>query len=163
VYNCKSEKPDFLLLGSARTVFSSDILGGILKRIMPEVGCDVLVFNERNFSDIQSVLIIYTDNGDDYLFSYAGLLNHVTGRKFYAVQPAAANESAPVPPNHQGLPIVTISVGMLKPSFLRSVDLVLVAEASWKTLEEVYNLPVKHFQSVLIIHRGGNGNRFLMP
>lgn len=161
VYNCKSEKPDFLLLGSARTVFSTDILGGILKRIMAEVSCDVLVFNERNFSDIQSVLIIYTGNDDDFLFSYADMLNHTTGRKFYAVHLAAAYESTPVSPNHNDIPVIAVSIGMLKPSFLRSVDLVLVAEANWKALEELYNLPVKHFQSVLIIHRGVNGNRFL--
>jgi hypothetical protein len=159
--NCKSEKPDFLLLGSARSIFSSDILGGILKRIIHEATCDILVFNERDFREIHSVLIVYFGNGDEYLFDYARMMNHENGRKFYTCQRGSENMNSPDAPGNIGIPVVPVTVSLLQPAFLRSIDLVMVAESNWKMLEEKDNLPVSQFPSLLIIHKGSNGNRIL--
>ncbi len=159
--NCKLEKPDFLLLGSARSVFSSDILGGILKRIIHEANCDILVFNERNFSEIQSVLIVFFGNGDEYLFDYAKMLNHNSGRKFYAYYRGLENKESADAFNNSGIPMVPVTGSMLQPAFLRSIDLVMVSEQNWKALEEKNNLPVNQFPSLLIIHKESNGNRIL--
>jgi len=159
--NCKLEKPDFLLLGSARSVFSSDILGGILKRIIQEANCDILVFNERNFSEIQSVLIVYFGNGDEYLFDYAKMLNHDIGRKFYTYHRGLENKESANAFNNSGIPMVPVTGSLLQPAFLRSVDLVMVAEQNWKAFEEKDNLSINHLPSLLIIHKGNNGNRIL--
>ncbi len=159
--NCKLEKPDFLLLGSARSVFSTDILGGILKRIINEADCDILVFNERNFSEIQSVLIVFFGNGDEYLFDYARMLNHESGRKFYTYHRGLENKESADAFNNSGIPMVPVTGSLLQPAFLRSVDLVMVSEQNWKALEEKNNLPINQFPSLLIIHRGSNGNRIL--
>lgn len=159
--NCKLEKPDFLLLGSARSVFSSDILGGILKRIINEANCDILVFNERNFSEIQSVLIVFFGNGDEYLFDYAKMLNHESGRKFYTYHRGLENKESADAFNNSGLPMVPVTGSLLQPAFLRSIDLVMVSEQNWKALEEKNNLPVSQFPSLLIIHKEINGNRIL--
>jgi Kef-type K+ transport system membrane component KefB/nucleotide-binding universal stress UspA family protein len=160
--NCRLEKPDFLILGSARSVFSTDILGGILKRIINEVTCDVLVFNERNFNQIQSVLIVYFGNGDEYLFDYARMLNHDSGRKFYTYHRGLENKNSADTFNNSGIPMVPVTGSLLQPAFLRSVDLVLVSETNWKSLEEKHNLSISHFPSLLIIHKGSNGNRILL-
>jgi len=159
--NCKSEKPDFLIVGSARSVFSTDILGGILKRIIHEAVCDVLIFNERSFNEIQSVLIVYFGNGDEYLFDYARMLNHSSGRKFYAYHRGLENKDSADAFNNSGIPIVPVTGSLLQPAFLRSVDLVMVSETNWKVLEEKYNLPLGQFPSLLIVHKGKNGNRIL--
>jgi Kef-type K+ transport system membrane component KefB len=159
--SCKLEKPDFLILGSARSVFSTDILGGILKRIITEAPCDVLIFNERNFNEIQSVLVVYFGNGDEYLFDYARMLNHHNNRKFYTYHRGLENKESADAFNNSGIPMVPVTGSLLQPAFLRSIDLVLVSEYNWKALEEKHNMPVSKFPSLLIIHKAKNGNRIL--
>jgi len=161
LHTCKMETPDFLILGSARSVFSTDILGGILKRIISEATCDVLIFNEHNFHKIRSVLIVYFGNGDDYLFDYAKMLNHDSGRKFYTYHREPESKRSSGAFNHPDIPMVKVTESILQPSFLRSIDLVLISEGNWKAFEEKQNLPVNHFPSLLIIHKGRNGNRIL--
>jgi Kef-type K+ transport system membrane component KefB/nucleotide-binding universal stress UspA family protein len=158
---CQTEKPDFLILGSARSVFSTDILGGILKRLIVEVPCDVLIFNERNFSKIQSILIIYFGNGDDFLFDYARILNHNNGKKFYTYHRGLENKESVNAFNNSGIPMVPVTGSLLQPAFLRSVDLVMVSENNWKTLEGKHNLPINQFPSLLIIHKADTENRIL--
>jgi hypothetical protein len=158
---CKTEKPDFMILGSARTVFSTDILGGILKRIILDAPCDVLIFNERNFTEIQSILIVFFGNGDDFLFEYAQMLNHNSGKKFYAYHRGLENKDTSHAFNTSGIPMVPVTGSLLQPAFLRSIDLVLVAEKNWKSLEEKHNLPLNQFPSLLIIHKSVYENRIL--
>jgi Kef-type K+ transport system membrane component KefB len=159
---CQNEKPDFLILGSARSVFSTDILGGILKRIIAEAPCDVLIFNERNFSQIQSILIVHFGNGDDFLFDYARMLNHEMGSiKFYAYHRGMENRDTANAFNLSGIPVFPVTGSLLQPAFLRSLDLVLVADNNWKSLEEKHNLALDQFPSLLIIHKSTHSNRIL--
>jgi Kef-type K+ transport system membrane component KefB len=158
---CDAEKPDFLLMGSARSIFSSDILGGIIKRIMNEAGCDVLVFNERNFHEIRSVLLVYFGNGDDYLFEYAALLNHRSGRKFYTYHRGLENKDSSAAFMNSGIHMITVQGSILHPEFLKSMDLIIVSENNWKAIESKKNMPFSHFPSLLIIHRSESSNRLL--
>jgi Kef-type K+ transport system membrane component KefB len=158
---CETEKPDFLLMGSARSLFSTDILGGILKRIINEAECDVLVFNERNLHEIRSVLLVYFGNGDDYLFEYAALLNHKNGRKFYTYHRGLENKDSSTAFQKSGIHMETIQGSILHPEFLKTMDLVIVSENNWKAIESKKNMPFNHFPSLLIIHRSENSNRLL--
>jgi Kef-type K+ transport system membrane component KefB len=158
---CRNEKPDFLLLGSARSVFTSDILGGILRPIIVEAPCDVLIFNERNFNSIESVLIVYFGNGDDYLFDYARMMNHDSGRKFYTYHRELENKETATAFKNSGIKMVPVTGSLLQPEFLRSVDLVMVSDFNWKSLEDKHNLPLNQFPSLLIIHKSENDNRIL--
>ena len=161
IRTCRKENPDFLILGSARSVFSTDILGGILKKVINEAPCDVLIFNERNFNEIQSVLIVYFGNGDDYVFDYARMLNHNSGKKFYAYHRGLENKDSANAFNDSGIPMVPVTGSLLQPAFLRSVDLVIVAENNWKLLEDKHNLPISQFPSLLVIHKVQKENRIL--
>jgi nucleotide-binding universal stress UspA family protein len=158
----RTEKPDFLILGSARTVFSKDILGGILRRIIHEAPCDVLVFNERNFKDIRSVLVVYFGNGDDYIFDYARMLNHNSGKKFYAYHRVIENLESSENLSNFEIPLEPVSgTNILEPGFLAGIDLLIVSEGNWKALEDKKNLPVEQFPSLLIIHKSVHENRML--
>jgi hypothetical protein len=159
--NCKTERPDFLILGSARSIFSTDILGGILKRVISEAPCDVLIFNERNLKEIRSILIVYFGNGDDFLFDYARMLNHDSGKKFYAYHRGLENKDLANAFNDSGIPIVPVTGSLLQPAFLRSIDLVMVSDANWDALEDKHNLSVDQFPSMLIIHKVNIDNRIL--
>jgi Kef-type K+ transport system membrane component KefB len=161
IENCETERPDFVLLGSARTIFSSDILGGVLKKVINETRCDVLIFNERNFSEIRSILLVYFGNGDDFLFEYAALLNHRSDRKFYSYHRGLEHRESGLAYLHSGLSVESVPGSVLEPKFLQSIDLVMVAESNWKALESKHNLPLELFPSLLIIHRGTGNNRLL--
>lgn len=158
----RTERPDFLIVGSARTIFSKDILGGILKRIIQEAPCDVLIFNERNFKNIKSILLIYSGNGDEYLFDYAQMLNHDSEKKFFTYDRLHENIA-----NSQLLPDLNIPYEpisgsvMTEPGFLNEIDLVIVSEETWRVLEDRKNLPVNLFPSLLIIHRSAHENKML--
>jgi hypothetical protein len=158
---CRKEQPDFLILGSARSVFSRDILGGILKRIIHDAPCDVLVFNERSFNEIQSILIIYFGNGDDFIFDYARMLSHNGSKKFYAYHRGLENRDSANAFNNSGIPMVPVTGSLLQPAFLRSIDLVMVSENNWKSLEDKQNLPVEQFPSLLIIHKSDTPTKIL--
>jgi hypothetical protein len=140
--------------------FSTDILG-ILKPIISEAPCDILVFNERNFSEIRSILIVYFGNGDEYLLDYARMLNHTSGRKFYTFRQVPGSQKSTEILNNSGIPLVPVTGSHVQSSFLRSIDLILVAEFNWRTFEEKQNIPVRQFPSLLIIHKVRNGNRIL--
>ncbi len=161
IKTCRAEKPDFLVLGSARTVFSKDILGGILKRIMNEAPCDVLVFNERNFNRIHSMLILYFGNGDDFVFDYARAFDYNNGKKFYTYHRGLENKDTADAFNNSGIPMVPVTGSLLQPAFLQTIDLVIVSESNWKILEDKHNLPVNQFPSLLIIHESGQPNNLL--
>jgi hypothetical protein len=158
---CDTEKPDFLLMGSARSIFSTDIMGGIIKRIINETECDVLVFNERNFHEIKSVLLVYFGNGDDYLFDYAALLNHRSGRKFYTYHRGLENKDSLTAFQKSGIQMETVQGSILHPEFLKTMDLIIVSENNWKAIESKKNMPFNHFPSLLIIHRSDTSNRLL--
>ncbi len=155
----RNEQPDFLMLGSARAVFSSDIMGGIIRRILPEVNCDVLIFNEKNFKETRKVLIMHFDNGDDYLMEYARMLSHNNETIFYVYQ-YTRTDGKPAK-DFPGLSIIPVNGDKQKPEFLRSMDLVLVAAKNWKTLEEKEKIPLDQLPSLLIIHKSPTENRML--
>lgn len=158
----RSENPDILILGSARNVFSRDILGGILRKIIQEAPCDVVVFNERNFKDIRSVLLVYFGNGDEYIFDYARMLNHNSGKKFYAYHRILENKESSDVLTSYGIPLEPVSgINILQHGFLAGIDLVIVSEKNWKAIEDKKNLPVAQFPSLLIIHKSGRENRML--
>jgi hypothetical protein len=161
IETCNSEKPDMLVLGSARTIFSTDILGGVIKRVIHESSCDVLVFNEKSFNEINSILIVYFGNGDDFLFGYARMFNNITKRKFYTYHRGLENKDSANALLHSGIQMESVTGSLLEPAFLRTIDLVMVSEKNWKTLESKNNLPVNQFPSLLIIHKTEGSNRIL--
>jgi hypothetical protein len=55
----------------------------------------------------------------------------------------------------------SVSGSLLQPAFLRTIDLVIIAEKNWKVLEGKNNLPVNQFPSLLIIHKTEGKNRIL--
>jgi Kef-type K+ transport system membrane component KefB len=158
---CRKEKPDFLIMGSARSVFSSDILGGILRRIISETICDVLVFNERNFDIIQSVLVVHFDHDDQFILKYAQMLDHTSKRKFYIYRPLhPANQSEYL---YKNIAFTPVSAGLLQGTFLKTMDLVMITEKNWKRFEELNIQPLNRFPSLLILHKGKSANRIMEP
>jgi Kef-type K+ transport system membrane component KefB len=159
IQTCKSENPDFLILGSARTIFSTDIMGGMLKRIIHESPCDVLVFNERNFKLAVRVLIMYYGNGDEFLLDYAGTLNQSGNRSIFIHKPDTVPENSALIHHHVYESLIPIDTAKIDQVFMHSLDMVWISENNRKNYEESSDILVKNPPSLLILHKGIHKNR----
>jgi Kef-type K+ transport system membrane component KefB len=153
---CAAENPEFIILGSARSVFSTDILGGILKRIILDSVCDVLVFNEHHFQSIRSVLLYYTGQEDDHLMGYLALIGKSGNRKFYTFAEGNSRPATETLAQYSFLQMEFVGKEQLQLSFLHKLDLMIVSDNSWKKLEKSKWIPVAQLPSLLIIHAAGN-------
>lgn len=160
IETCQTERPDFLLLGSARPLFSADMLGGIVRRIINETHCDVLIFNEKSFSDIRSVLVICSGENDPELLRYVSLLNHSSNRRFFCY---SAIQSDPEGSVHSDDPFINQMTRLksLDKELLSSISLVIVMEKHWKKIELNERDFMGHFPSILFVHRSPFLNRML--
>jgi hypothetical protein len=107
------------------------------------------------------VLLIYFGNGDDFLFDYAALLNHTSGRKFFAYHRGFENKETATALINSGIPMESVSGSLFHPTFLHTIDLILIAAKNWKALEDKKNLSLNQFPSLLIIHKSDGNNRLL--
>jgi Kef-type K+ transport system membrane component KefB/nucleotide-binding universal stress UspA family protein len=158
---CQAEKPDFLMLGGAYSIFSSDLLGGIIRKILNEVNCDVLVFNERQKFQLDSMLLVFFGNGDDFLLSYAFDMKKETHQKCYIFPARNSVTTIETFNKKTGFSPEIIRSRFTDPSLLESIDLVLVTTENWKLVESTYPSLIKHFPSVLYLHKGSLPNRLL--
>ena len=158
---CRTEKPDFLMLGTAHSIFSSDLLGGIIRKILNEVRCDVLVFSERQRFQPDSMLVIFFGNGDEYLLQYAYDMKKEEYQKCYIFPAENSNSTIEAFKKKTGFAPEIVKSRFTDPSFLESTDLILVSTENWKRVESTYPSLIKHFPSLLYIHKGSLPNRLL--
>lgn len=57
----RKEKANLLLMGAAKSVFNKNVLGGKVKNIIVQAKCNVGVFIDKDFQEINNILIL-TDN-----------------------------------------------------------------------------------------------------
>lgn len=158
---CQAEKPDFLMLGGAYSIFSTDLLGGIIRKTINEVNCDVLVFNERQKFQLDSMLLIFFGNGDDFILPYAFCMKKEYRQKCY-IFPANNSVSVIESFNRKtGFSPEIIKSRFTDPSLLENIDLLLVSSENWKLVESTFPSLIKYFPSVLYLHQGTTPNRLL--
>jgi nucleotide-binding universal stress UspA family protein len=158
---CRTEKPDVLLVGTAYSVFSTDLLGGIIRKVLNDVPCDVLVFSERQRFQIDSMLVICFGDGDDYLLQYAAIMKKEEHQRCYVFPAGESNGGHSLPIKIAGFAPEIIKSRFTDPSFLESIDLILVSTENWKKVETTYPTLIKHFPSMLYVHKGSLPNRLL--
>jgi Kef-type K+ transport system membrane component KefB/nucleotide-binding universal stress UspA family protein len=156
---CRDERPEMLLLGGAFSIFSSDILGGIIRKVLYEVECDVLVFSQRQGLQLDSMLLIYYGNGDEFLLHYIHALKKESHQKCYVFP--AGNSLATLESfgRKNSFSPEIIKSRFTDTSFLESIDLILVSTENWKLVESTYPTLIRHFPSLLYLHKGSLPNR----
>jgi len=68
------EKCNFLLMGAAKSVFNKNVLGGKVKAVVEQCKCNVGVFIEKDFKDLNNVLIITDEKHLDNLLDISARL-----------------------------------------------------------------------------------------
>ena len=153
------ENFDLLLLGSARSVFTENVLGGIVRRLLSDCKCNLGIFIDRDFTFPKRVLAIVPppgnplfekilkhlyQNGDVVSMTITGLLTNIEGRNdiqlLFNGPGKAAVELTPFN--------VLMNPGRTpKESF----DLMIVSIEGWKMLVSRNTWPIESLPSVLIL------------
>ncbi len=161
IKTCRFENPDFIILGGAYSVFSSDLLGGIIRKVIHEVNCDVLVFSERKKLQLNSILLILYGNNDDVIIRYAHNLMKKSNQKCYIFPAHNSENNIKKYLNNSGFYPEIIQNRLTENDFLENIDLVLISTENWKKFKTEFPALIKHFPSVLYIHKGTVPNRLL--
>jgi Kef-type K+ transport system membrane component KefB/nucleotide-binding universal stress UspA family protein len=161
IRTCRNENPDFILLGGAYSIFSSDLLGGVIRKVINEVNCDVLVFSERKKILLNTILLVLYGNGDDFLIRYANNLIKKNNQKCYIFPAHNSEKQIKEYLNNSGFYPEIIRGHFTEPDFLENIDMILISTENWKKLETEYSSLIKYFPSVLYVHKGNVPNRIL--
>jgi Kef-type K+ transport system membrane component KefB len=70
----KDEKASILFIGAAKSVFSSNILGGKVRTVVDKTKCNTGVFIDKSFNSLNNILIIADKKNVSQMLSMADLL-----------------------------------------------------------------------------------------
>ena len=153
------ENFDLLLLGSARSVFTENVLGGIVRKLLSDCKCNLGIFIDRDFTTPKRVLAIVPppgnplfekilkhlyQNGDIVSMTITGLLTNIEGRN--DIQ-QLFNE-----PGKAAVNLTPFNV-LLNPGHTpkESFDLLIISIEGWKMLVSRNTWPIESLPSVLIL------------
>jgi Kef-type K+ transport system membrane component KefB len=130
VRRTQEEGAGFLLLGSARSVWSDDVLGGKVRFVLNRVSCPVGVLSDRGLKEIQKVLIVRRSQDDDRLLalwrSVAGLpgvrCDLLTLEESYRPEERRRN---------RGEPFFAVARSAITPAALEEYSLVTLDRSLW--------------------------------
>lgn len=154
------ENFDLLLLGSARSVFTENILGGKVKKIINDCTCNTGIFIDREFTKPKRILALVPPPGDElyeavlkslYLnpsvesLSMTSLLTNIEARNDLQnlLAPSEKTEIHYIPFNILMNP---------ERSPRDSYDLMVVALTGWKMLVSRQTWQIENLPSVLILN-----------
>jgi Kef-type K+ transport system membrane component KefB len=153
------ENFDLLLLGSARSVFTENVLGGIVRKLLSDCKCNLGIFIDRDFTTPKKVLAIVPppgnplfekilkhmyQNGDVDSMTITGLLTNIEGRN--DIQ-QLFNEPGKATVNMTPFNVLLNPGRTPKESF----DLMIISIDGWKMLVSRNTWPIESLPSVLIL------------
>jgi len=153
------ENFDLLLLGSARSVFTENVLGGIVRKLLSDCKCNLGIFIDRDFTFPKRVLAIVPppgnplfekilkhlyQNGDVVSMTITGLLTNIEGRNDIQL---LFNE-----PGKAAVELTPFNV-LMNPGRTpkESFDLMIVSIEGWKMLVSRNTWPIESLPSILIL------------
>lgn len=154
LHETQSENINLLLMGSAKSIFSEDMIGGKVKEIFDECKCDIGVLIDKGFNYAKDILIIIEDKTDASLLSF-GLKFLKTGAKITVVDKRTSvdqPEFFDIVPNQYRTNRSAFEIidGQNYPSeFYQNFDLTLFSLGYWKKTDEKKSY-LKRCNSILI-------------
>jgi hypothetical protein len=152
--------PDVLLLGAAQSLFSKNLTGGKIGKILENVQCDTLVFSDKGFTSYRNILIVYYDKQDDSVLDYASFFTGNPSSQLSvldlsgSVAPSLAEKRFP-----ESIEIIRDKT--IHAQFLNRFDLMLVSKDKWEKILESNSVWISHCPSLLLVQKGRTTNRLL--
>jgi Kef-type K+ transport system membrane component KefB len=155
IAEAQSEKIDLLLMGSAKSIFSEDMVGGKVKEVFDECKCDIGVLMDKGFNYAKQILLIVDDPSDATLLEF-GLKFLKTGAKMTVLDKSLSETLNPVffevVPNayrNNRNTFEVIAGGSYPSEFYSGFDLTLLSLRFWKDTDEKKSY-LKKCNSILV-------------
>lgn len=148
IRTANKEEYNFLLLGSAKSPFTEDKLGGKIRMLLENTECDVGVFIDNNFSKAENVLIILNGKYDLFIKKY--LNSFVTNSKITVLSNSYTDfKSETFFDKDEHISIH--NVNEMRAINLKNYDLLISSLYCWQALDEGLLENIEKEISVLII------------
>ncbi|QQS36724.1 MAG: cation:proton antiporter [Ignavibacteriales bacterium] len=148
IRTANKENFDFLLLGSAKSPFTEDKLGGKIRMLLENTECDVGVFIDNNFSKAENVLIILNGKRDLFIKKY--LNSFVDSSKITVLSNSYADFKSEIffeKDKHVNIH----NVNEMRSFNLKNYDLLISSLYCWQALDDELLENIEKEISVLII------------
>ncbi len=148
IRTANKENFNFLLLGSAKSPFTEDKLGGKIRLLLENTECDVGVFIDNNFSKAENVLMILNGKYDVFIKKYLG--SFVKESKITVLSNSYADFKSEIffeKDQH----INIHNVNEMRSFNLKNYDLLISSLYCWQALDEILLENIEKEISVLII------------
>ena len=153
------ENIDLLLLGSARSVFTENVLGGIVRKLLSDCKCNLGIFIDHDFTIPKRILAIVPSPGNQIFenilkqlyhnseiesMTITGLLTNIEGRN--DIQQLFSEPSKAV------VEMIPFNI-LLNPDRApkESFDLIIISIEAWKMLVSRNTWQIDNLPSVLIL------------
>lgn len=154
----KKGKYDLLLVGSSRSVFSDDVVGGKVKTFLEETRGHVGVLVDKDFEVADRILVFLNSSADLFLLSFAERFVRNNNARITLVDPGqlvkndSAFKTAVDALNSEDASAVTLHEGeTLSPDMLAAFNLVMISYSAWGDSDEEHQLLLAQSASVLIV------------
>lgn len=154
-------KPDVLIVGSAQPLFDKNILGGRISKILNQVQCDALVFDDRGLNQVQQILVLYYDETDQVALQYAWMLANNQNAAVQIVNLSNQTLETIIANEAEELPVSELKEKVLNKEVLKRFDLLIVNRDKWRQLLENNSQWIQHSPSLIIIQKGRTENKLL--
>jgi len=158
IRNANRGEYDLLLLGSARSMFSDNYLGGKIRKMLNECACNLGIFVDKQFQRPEKVMMLIP--GTAHPFSLR-LINSFLDEKKTSKLSLVNSKDTGLPPelptevlqqDAQGLELLPFSVLFNdEQSEISSYDLLIITVDDWKTLFYSRHFNLSLLPSVLIL------------
>lgn len=129
------QNSDLLLLGTAKPVFTNDILGGKIRHVIQRAKANIGVLIDRGLLKVENVLFVIHENSDMYLLKYITDMLASPGLKLTVYDPdkllsdAAFAEKLPDEFNKR---LCVSDDLILEKTYLDKHDLLVISNTYWK-------------------------------
>lgn len=134
-------KPSLLIMGSARSMFQENIMGGRIRKVLSETDSDVFIYKHRIDKEIRKILVLKYFPEDEILEEYAEL---VKTRSRLDIQ--------------TGGPILSDIMGKevaekykYSPEYLSEFQLVITTADAWRTIVATREEWIEEAPNILLI------------
>lgn len=148
---------DLLLLGSAKSIFTSDLLGGKIRRTLHESLCNVGILVDHDFRSASNVIVYYPENPDRLFFETVQNLTRMPGVDSVTIveQNNNADLDAILALNESKIRIINISGPEITEPVVGTYDLIIVHVNDWKDTIIRKMMKFEKLPSVLILKSKG--------
>lgn len=133
--------PSLLIMGSARSMFQENIMGGRIRKVLSEVDADVFIYKHRTDSNILKILVLKYFPEDEILEEYAELIQMRSGLEIQT-----------------GGPILSDMIGKeaaerykYSAEYLSGFQLVITTTDAWRTIVATREEWVEEAPNILLI------------